>query len=348
MQSIADRYTYLPSIGVFLAMAWGMAGLATRSRAWRTGMVLGAIVLLGGCLLETRYQLHYWRNTATLFRRAAEVTPQSNSMSYYMLGNAEAEAGNLAEAARCYRAALRIAPDFVEAHDQLGKVFIQQKKFAEAEAQFGEILQQHPYDANAHKHLGDVLVREGKYAEADAEYASALMTKPDDSLINHARAIAKFKAEGETKLTGLFNSLKTRPTSEAHTQIAIILAVKEEYAEAIRHYLEALRLRPDSPEALNNLAWLLATCPEAPVRDGIQAVKYAERACQLTQYRMIPFVGTLAAAYAEAGRFDDAIAAAQKACNLASGTGEQDLLRRNQELLVLYRAHQPYRETTNP
>jgi hypothetical protein len=97
-------------------------------------------------------------------------------------------------------------------------------------------------------------------------------------------------------------------------------------------------------EVLNNLAWLLATGPDAHLRDGVQAVKYARRACELTHYGVTLFVGTLAAAYAEAGRYDDAMAAAQKACALATAAGERDLLERNQKLLVLYRAHQPYHE----
>jgi Tfp pilus assembly protein PilF len=348
MQSIADRYMYLPSIGLFIVVAWGMAGLASLSQWWRTGMVLGATGLILACLLDTRQQLHYWRNSVTLFSRATEVTRESNSMSNYLLGNAYAETGDMDAAARSFRTTLQIAPDFEQAHNQLGWVLVQQKKFAEAEAQFGEILRLNPYSANAHKHLGDVLVREGKYAEAEAEYSNALMIKPDDAVINQALAIASLKAESEKKLANLYNALKILPTPETHTQIAVILAIKGEFQDAIEHYNEALRLRPDSPDVLNNLAWLLATCTDAHIRDGAQAIKYAKRACELTHYNMTPLVGTLAAAYAEVGRFDDAISTAQKACTLASKSGEQDLLRRNQELLALYRAHQPYRETTKP
>jgi tetratricopeptide (TPR) repeat protein len=95
---------------------------------------------------------------------------------------------------------------------------------------------------------------------------------------------------------------------------------------------------------MNNLAWTLATSEEAGLRDGAQAVKYAERACELTHYQETVVIGTLAAAYAEAGRFDEAIATAEKACMMASESGDPDLRKRNQELLVLYRAHQPYHE----
>jgi hypothetical protein len=114
----------------------------------------------------------------------------------------------------------------------------------------------------------------------------------------------------------------------------------------------ALPIDPDSNEAsknryladLNNHAWMLATSSEAKERNGELAVKLAERACELTHYRETILIGTLAAAYAEAGRFDDAISTGQKACALASELGNAELLKRNQELLELYREHQPYHE----
>jgi len=135
--------------------------------------------------------------------------------------------------------------------------------------------------------------------------------------------------------------------SEAQTKIASSLWEQGDFAGAIARNRLALKMQPDSPaQLLNNLACLLAICPDASLRNGPEAVQLAEKACQLTHYTDKVFVGTLAAAYAESGRFDDAIWMAQKACVLASGSGEQDLLKRNQELLVLYRAHQPYHEAT--
>jgi tetratricopeptide (TPR) repeat protein len=96
---------------------------------------------------------------------------------------------------------------------------------------------------------------------------------------------------------------------------------------------------------LNNLAWKLATSEKTGVRNGARAVQLAEQACGLTHYRVTPLMGTLAAAYAEAGRFDEAVATGQKACALATELGETNLLKRNQELVTLYQAHQPYHES---
>jgi spermidine synthase len=130
------------------------------------------------------------------------------------------------------------------------------------------------------------------------------------------------------------------------TQIAYNLCQQGDFAAAVASYRLAVKSHPNMPELLNNLAWLLATCPDASVRNGTEAVQYAERACELTHYWEILPIGTLAATYAEAGRFDDAISMAQKACAMASKSGEQDLLEKNQQLLALYRTHLPYHETS--
>jgi spermidine synthase len=132
--------------------------------------------------------------------------------------------------------------------------------------------------------------------------------------------------------------------AEAEAEVAAKLSGRGDFAGAIARYRRALEIDPYLLEALNNLAWLLATCPEASVRNGAEAVQLAERACQITEFRRTIFVGTLGAAYAEAGRFPDAVATAQKACELASIFKEEPLLAKNRELLEHYRAGQAYHE----
>jgi Flp pilus assembly protein TadD len=132
--------------------------------------------------------------------------------------------------------------------------------------------------------------------------------------------------------------------ARAYCNLGNALLQKGRADAAIVQYRQALQIKPDAVDVLNNLAWLLATCPDARIRDGAQAVQYAERARELTHARVTLIMGTLAAAYAEAGRFDDAIATAEKTCALAEGAGEQVLLEKNRELLALYRTHQPYRD----
>jgi Flp pilus assembly protein TadD len=344
-QSMADRYTYLPSIGLFMMVAWGMADLAAISRFWRTVTLLGAAMLPLACLLVARHQLSYWRNNVTLFRHVVEVTGESASGNFY-LGDALWKAGDADGAIKNFQISIQMSPDFRSAHHDLGFIFFHQKKFEAAETQFREVLRIYPDDVNAHMALGYSLANQGKFADADAEFSAALQLNPDNMTIREALTLVAKKAEAYKVLTPLYEALKIQPTPEIHAQIAVIQTMLGEFQEAVGHYTEALRLRPDAPDMLNNLAWLLASCPEARFRDGAQAVKFGERACGLTHYQKNIYVGTLAAAYAEAGRFDDAIATAQKACALASESGDPDLLKKNRDLLALYLKHQPYHEAT--
>jgi len=107
---------------------------------------------------------------------------------------------------------------------------------------------------------------------------------------------------------------------------------------------EALSLNPNLTGALNNLAWALAAGPNAELRNGAEAVGLAERACELTHYGEPLFLGTLAAAYAEAGRFPEAVTMAQKAEQLAASAGLTAVAAKNRQLLELYRSGKPYHE----
>jgi tetratricopeptide (TPR) repeat protein len=132
--------------------------------------------------------------------------------------------------------------------------------------------------------------------------------------------------------------------AEAEAEVAAKLSGQGDFTGAIARYRRALEIDPYLVEALNNLAWLLATCPEASMRNGPEAVQLAERACQITEYRRTIFVGTLGAAYAEAGRFPEAVTTAQKAGEMAWIFKEEPLLVKNRELLELFQAWQPYHE----
>jgi Flp pilus assembly protein TadD len=139
---------------------------------------------------------------------------------------------------------------------------------------------------------------------------------------------------------------RLQPTNAvAHYQLALLYQGRKETRQAIESYRRALQVQPDLVEALNNLAWILATHPDAALRNGPEAVRLAERACRLTRDQQAFFVGTLAAAYAEAGRFTEAIAAAEKAIRLAQAAGQKEVQQKNQQLLELYRAGRAYHES---
>jgi Flp pilus assembly protein TadD len=142
--------------------------------------------------------------------------------------------------------------------------------------------------------------------------------------------------------------LRVRPDARTHYYLGLALDSLGQAEDALAHYREAVRLSPNTPLYLNDLAWLLATNPKPELRDGAEAVRLAERTCELSGGKEARFWGTLDAAYAEAGRFAEAIATATKARDLALAAGQPDIARRAEERLAFYRAGKPYRTLAPP
>jgi tetratricopeptide (TPR) repeat protein len=378
-QARADRYTYLPQIGLYLMLTWAAAELSAGWRQRRVVLGGGATVILVALILCARGQTSHWRNGESLwthtldctsgnyvahnnlgnvllkmnkvddamvhFQKALEIKPDF-AEAHLNLGIALLQQGHVDEAIVHCRTALRIRPDFAEAHLNLGIALLQQGHVDEAIAQYQKALQIVPDSAIAHNNLGNALFQKGKVDEAIVHFQKALESQPDNAKTHNNLGSALFKkGDVDEAIVHFQKALQIKPDyAGACYSLGNAVLQKGQVDEAIAHYQEALQIKPDYLDVLNNLAWLLATYPDARTRNGTQAVKYAERACELTHYGVTVLVGTLAAAYAEAGRYDDAIVTAQKACALAEKSGEQDLLEKNQKLLELYRAHQPYHE----
>ena len=278
------------------------------------------------------------------YQKALAIKPDYAG-ACYNLGEALFQEGKLDEAVAQYQKALQIKPDYAEAHDSLANALLQKGQVDEAIAHYQKALKIKPGYAGACYNLGNALCQKGRVDEAIAYYQKALAIKPDyaEAHDNLGNALCQ-EGRVDEAIAHYQQALQIKP-GYANARINLDSAqIKKGRRDAITRCQKALQTKPDSVEDLNNLAWLLATCPDARLRDGVQAVNYAERACELTHYGVTPLVGTLAAAYAEAGRYDDAMAAAQKACALATAAGERELLETNQKLLALYRAHQPYHE----
>jgi tetratricopeptide (TPR) repeat protein len=311
VQAMADRFAYVPVIGLFVLIVWGVSDWAS---AWRQGKVYLGIATgaaLAACTVLTSLQLRHWQNSITLFEHVVRVTTNNfvaqNFLSIYLLA-----AGKPDEALIHVSEALLIRPEVPQFWFQRGEVFAAQHRPAEAIEQYRQAAQLNPKWSEPVKSIGNVLLREGKTNEAIAQYVAANKMAPDDW--------------------------------EAHARLAQVLAAGPDTAAGIEHYREALRLKPDWPETLNNLAWLLATHPNPAFRDGAEAVRLAERACALTGRKRVLYIGTLAAAYAEAGKFGEAVRTAQEARDLAAATGETELAAMNEKLRQLYQAGKPYRE----
>ncbi len=229
------------------------------------------------------------------------------------------------------------------AQANLGWILAAQRKYDEAIAYFSAALQSKPDNAAAHSNLGRVLSLQGRFPEAEPHFVAALKIKPNDTEIRrtYAECLAG-QGKREEALKQLREALRLKPEIESRLQLAALLHQTGAFREAAEQYRQVLSLKPDLADALNNLAWLRATCSEDTVRDGAEAVRLAEQACRLTHYKEATPVGTLAAAYAEAGRFTDAVVTAQKAIALAQAAGNTQFANINQQLLRLYQARKPY------
>ncbi len=279
------------------------------------------------------------------YQKALQIKPDSVD-ACYNLGMALLQKGKVDEAIARFQKALQLKPDYADAGINLGNALFQKGKVDEAIVHYRRVLQINPDSVAAHNNLGNALLQKGGGDEAMIHFQKVLQIKPDsaEACYNLGMALLQ-KGRVDEAMVYFKKALRIKPDdAEACFNLGNALLQKGRTDEAISHYQQALQINPDYTEALNNLAWLLATCPDAHIRDGVQAVKYAGRACELTHYGMTTLVGTLAAACAEAGRYDEAIAAAQKACALATAAGEEELLEKNRKLLALYQAHQPYHE----
>ena len=412
-QSLADRYTYLPHIGLFICFVWGGAALLGYLRRPALLASAAAALVLAGCAVLTAQQLSHWRTTTILFQHAAAVTSQ-NFVAYTVIGNELAEQHKLPEAiAQCERA-LAISPDYPEAHNTLGNIYAQQGKYDEAIAHYREAAEDRTY-ADPRNGMANVLIKQGKFAEAEAQSREALLLAPmhlpamfclamalqgqgkldaaadtyrrmlalnptlstphrnlgkllvaqgktDEAIAELSRALKIWPEDGDTRTILGVTLMERNRTDEAVTQfveaarlqatnalanynLALIYQGRKQTRQAVERFHLALKAQPDWPESLNNLAWILAANPDAAVRNGAEAVALAERACKLTGYKEPLLVGTLAAAYAEAGRFPEAVSSAEKARTLALAAGQQAIAQKNQELLALYRTGRPYHES---
>ena len=261
------------------------------------------------------------------------------------LGIALAQTGRTQEAVRHFERALKIKPDYVEAHDNLGVTLVRLGRITEAKAQWEQALRLKPDDAGAHANLANALKQEGRLEEAVAHYEQALRIDPAlaGADYNLGLALARLGRLPDA-ITHYEQALRLKPgDAETHRDLGNALAQTGRLQEAMGHWEQALRLKSDSPEVQNDLAWLYATLATTNGGDPVRAVTLAERACGLTNNRLPEYLDTLAAAYASAGRFDDAITVAQKAIGLARSEGRTPLAGEIDARLELYRAGRAYR-----
>jgi tetratricopeptide (TPR) repeat protein len=412
-QAMANRYMYIPMLGLLIIAAWAIKDLIANRPRWKAVAAALTTVALTILLILTRIQVGHWQNSITLFDYALKVT-ENNWLAENNYGSALSEVGRLDEAVLHLSNAVRMRPTLFYARVNLGKVLLMQGNLSEAVVHFNELLEHKQGSAEVYYHLAVALSKQNKYDEAikclaraielDPKYPYArsgmgiilLATdRPNEAIeyLNEALRITtdQDKADVYANLGLAYNQLGkyeqalqnwTRAAEldpkypDAHNNMGTVLAAagrfdeaivcfnkalridpnKAEvyanlglvynqlgkYEQAVRNWTRAVELKPNSAEVLNNLAWLLATAGDASAQDANRAIELAERACELTRHNEPGQLDTLAAAYAAAGRFDDAVATAQRAIDGVKANGQEELAGEIQKRIELYKAGHRY------
>jgi tetratricopeptide (TPR) repeat protein len=276
-QGHADRYTYLPQIGLYIAVTWTVVDLTVSWRFQRIAFGAAAVLLVAVVSWRAWLQTSYWRDSETLFTHALAVT-SNNDVALNNLGIIYLDKGQLDEAISKLQAAIDLRPENGPAHDNLAKALLRKGRLPEAMVHYRKFLEIEPGNVEARNTLGTALIQQGRVSEAIAQWQ------------------------------------------------------------------EVLAIEADNGNAASNLAWVFATCPEDSIRDGARAVELAEKAMRLSGGKIPMVFRVLAAAYAESGRFSDAIDTAQRGGDLANRAGNPALASELKSNIALYQSRRPLRD----
>ena len=276
-QGRADRYTYLPQIGLYIAATWAVTDLTALYRHQRATLSTAAVLVIGALSLCAWVQTSYWRDSETLFRHALAVTTNNDV-----------------------------------AENNLGIVFLGQGKVDEAISLLQAAVDLRSDNSPAHENLAKALLQKGQVADALVHYRKLLELQPDNM--------------------------------EVHNIVGTVLVQQSRVQEGVEEWQKVLSVEPDNGNAMSNLAWVFATSPDQSIRNGAKAVQLAEQAVRISGGRIAILFRTLAAAYAENGRFGDAIQTAQRGIELANSQGNSSLATELQGNITLYQEQQPLRD----
>ncbi len=279
LQGHADRYTYLPHIGLYVIIIWGVAELIHKLRlpsTARASVAITVLIVLGICAWR---QVAYWKDSETLWTRALAVSPESDV----------ALAG-------------------------LGGVFLATGKVDAAISNFQDALRIRPNNAEVHGTLAEALMRKGQTHEAMSHWERAVALQPEDV--------------------------------QAHDKLGALLVQERRLGEGTAQWRESLKYDHDDANALSNLAWVLATAPEASARNGVQAVEFARRASHMAGDANPLILRTLGAAYAENGDFSSAIDAASRGAQYAVEQHQSALANELRQNIALYNERTPLRDVS--
>ena len=376
----ADRYTYLPQIGLYLLLTWGAADLCARLPHRRLLLGSLATTAIAALALTAHRQTSHWRDSETLWNHALACDPD-HLLAHENLGAALDSKGRIPEAISHYQRAVEIKPDYDMAQNNLGLDLFLTGRLSEAVPHFQKALEVKPAYAAAHNNLANVFLQTGQFEDAASHYRKALESSPDsatteanlgialvqtghlaNAIVHYERALALQPDYAKPQANLGSALLQTGRASEAIPHLERAIALQPNYAiahanlgsallatgaprEAIAHFQQALDLQPPFYGARTILAWTLATHPDASLRDGPRAVTIARQASEAAGGTNAYVLRTLAAAYAEAGRFPEAVQTAQLALQLPETQARLALREALQAQLALYQSGRPFHET---
>src|SRR5215471_1533928 len=320
LQGHADRYTYLPHIGLYIALTWLIADVSASWSHQKQILAASAGVVLIVLTFSAWKQTNYWRNSETLWMHTLAVT-KDNDVALTNLATALMEKGELDDALSYFQKALDVRSGSEQRHynfslsvihDSIGNILARKGRLNEAIVHLRQAVDLRPDFPDAHYNLGTALFQKGDLDGAIAEWKTALSIHPNDA--------------------------------GANTNLGNALVQKGLLRDAADHYEKALRWDPDAILPLNNLAWIMSAGPDDSLRNNEVAVKLALKANQLSKQNNPVFARTLAAAYAQAGQFENAIETARRAAELANAQGARDLAVEIAHDVELYQQRMPLRD----
>ncbi|MDB6025374.1 MAG: Tetratricopeptide 2 repeat protein [Verrucomicrobiales bacterium] len=258
IQSMADRYTYIPSIGFSIAVTWAVVYFASRFSIGNKVLSVVGVALVAACVAVTSVQIGYWRNSETLFKRTISVTDK-NYLAWNNLGFSLSKTRS-SEAMQCYRESIKINPAYADALNNLGHALAEQGKVLEALPLYEAALKQQPKNADVNNNYGNALAESGKVDEGIKYYLIALAANPNhaDAHNNYGIALAMHGKLDEAVLE-LQKAVELDPDkASAHSNLGNAFAVQHKLDRATAHYLQAIRLKPDEAQVHNNLGNVLS------------------------------------------------------------------------------------------
>jgi protein O-mannosyl-transferase len=301
-QAMADRYTYLPQIGLYIAFAWGAADMAGAWPYRRWGFAAAAALIVVGLMVGAWRQTRHWHDSESLWIHTLACTSQ-NSLGHNNLGVLYRSRGQVEDAIVHFRKAMEIKPDYVDAHFNLAAVLAARGQIDEAIAHYRKALESDPLHAAVHLNLGSALVARGQLDEAIDQYRKALEIQPNNiaAYFNLAEALTA-RGQPDEAIDQYHKAIQIEPGSaEAHNNLGNALTSHGRVDEAIDHFRVAMKIKPDYAESHNNLGIALAHRGQVD-----EAIEHFRKALEIKPDYAEPH-NNLGVAFARRGQIDEAI-----------------------------------------